>query len=363
MITGYDPAGTDPETGDQIPGAQRFTFSGGVFTDTVRNVSYQITVDANKIMLYTFEDVQKDHWIDVRWEEDPPQESVVITKTWDDDGNARQDRPNGIVVHLISADGNPITTDNKTTLVTGTDPNINGSTEWVKNGDNWTYTFGNIVDGATFSVYEEAVSDYSCPNVGPENAQTITQYTEVKDPETNVVIARIYNVTITNTLKTGELEFTKVGEQVGSDEYSALAGAVFTLYTDELCNHPLTKTVGEDEVTVTATSGTDGIVNFSDVLCGIYYMKETTSPGDYATNNSVYKVTIHENKADSTIVVVTPDPDGDGILIAPTATTCTSEFSRTRWASERASSRARCSSCTDRTTSMKTERSTVRQHR
>ena len=104
-------------------------------------------------------------------------------------------------------------------------------------------------------------------------------------------------------------EFNKASEIVGkyTEGHSAnpLAGAVFTLYKDDSC------VAGEDEyyvtdkngkkVPYTATSDSNGHVNFNGLDTGTYYIKETTAPTvtntdgsqtKYALNDTVYQVDI-----------------------------------------------------------------------
>ena len=308
--------GTEPET-------QAFVYRDGKFTDSVRNVTYEITIDANKVLKYTFSNVKADHWIDVRWEKDPPQEAVIIRKEWNDNGNARQGRPENIVMHLVSTNGVKFRNE-KTELVTGIDANINGNTDWVKDGNIWTYTYNNIPASAEFAVYEEPVSDYSSENIGEANKKQVTEYKEETDEETGIT-TRTYTVTVTNNLKPGVLEFTKQGETPGVEPaaFAPLAGATFTLYTDKECLYPAekTETSVDDQgnttsltVPAAATSGADGKVSLTGVACGMYYMKETVVPGDYDANSTLYQVWIKEDSKQSTITVVTADPDGSGEL-------------------------------------------------
>ena len=316
-VTGYrGGTGTEPET-------QAFVYRDGKFTDSVRKVTYEITIDANKVLKYTFSNVQADHWIDVRWEKDPPQEAVIIRKEWNDNGNARQGRPENIVMHLVSTNGVKFRNE-KTELVTGIDANINGNTDWVKDGNIWTYTYNNIPASAEFAVYEEPVSDYSSENIGEANKKQVTEYKEETDEETGIT-TRTYTVTVTNNLKPGVLEFTKQGETPGVEPaaFAPLAGATFTLYTDKECLYPAekTETSVDDQgnttsltVPAAATSGADGKVSLTGVACGMYYMKETVVPGDYDANSTLYQVWIKEDSKQSTITVVTADPDGSGEL-------------------------------------------------
>ena len=78
-----------------------------------------------------------------------------------------------------------------------------------------------------------------------------------------------------------------------------MAGAVFTIYTDEACTQPLSVS-NED---LTATSNDSGIVSFDGIPVRrdttgtplVYYMKETQAPEGYRQNNNTYKLVYNSN--------------------------------------------------------------------
>ena len=88
-------------------------------------------------------------------------------------------------------------------------------------------------------------------------------------------------------------EFNKVtGQHTGyTDEKSnaPLAGAVFTLYSDETCK-TIAKTT--DQTQGTAESDADGHISFTGLDEGTYYMKETTAPSGYTLSNTTYRFVI-----------------------------------------------------------------------
>lgn len=291
--------GTEANTSGEID-LRSVTWTDGSYTHHGANgTDYTFTKDANGIISYTFTGVSEDHYITVWWEKDPPQQTVTIIKEWDDEGNARLSRPDDITVHLVRSDNGRVNPDSdetaKTELVTGTDQNITGSTQWVKNdtANQWEYTFAvaNLPEGASFKAYEDQVSDYTGDAVGSQNANTATEIGFNEDTNTHQ-----YKVVITNTRKNGTLSFSK------TDQYGfPVEGALFRLYNDADCTQP-------PAAVYTATSDSTGTVTFSDVPCGMYYMKETNIPtyGEgsipYIDNRrQVYQVVIHENSEDSTI--------------------------------------------------------------
>ena len=90
------------------------------------------------------------------------------------------------------------------------------------------------------------------------------------------------------------VEFTKVD---ATDKKTGLAGAIFALYTDE----DATTAYKKNDAPVTATSGADGKVTFTelpyDMVSGsTYYMKEIQAPSGYVLDNStIYTISIRVN--------------------------------------------------------------------
>lgn len=74
----------------------------------------------------------------------------------------------------------------------------------------------------------------------------------------------------------GTAEFTKVNESG-----SALSGAIFGLYTAD-----------QENLVQTAASGADGVIRFTEVTPGDYYVKEITAPDGYELNPNKFNVTI-----------------------------------------------------------------------
>ena len=99
-------------------------------------------------------------------------------------------------------------------------------------------------------------------------------------------------------VETYDLRFYKVKE----DGFTALAGAGFRLFSDTECNYPAP---GSTEVF--SEAGT-GMVLFTGLIEGVYYLKETTPPRGYEPNETVYIVNISST---STIT----EPVGGSTLI------------------------------------------------
>lgn len=101
------------------------------------------------------------------------------------------------------------------------------------------------------------------------------------------------NIDSENTDSKTTYEFNKVtGQHIAFTDQKSnapLAGATFTLYSDESCK-TVAKTV--DQADGTAVSDSDGHITFTGLDEGTYYMKETVAPSGYALTDQTYKFVI-----------------------------------------------------------------------
>ena len=81
----------------------------------------------------------------------------------------------------------------------------------------------------------------------------------------------------------------KVNEDGTTTVTSPLAGATFTLYSDEACQN-IARTVNQPEGT--AESDANGNISFTGLDEGTYYLKETKAPNGYALADQTYKFVI-----------------------------------------------------------------------
>lgn len=101
---------------------------------------------------------------------------------------------------------------------------------------------------------------------------------------------------------------TKTGKDKNSE--TPLGGALFGLYkAGEGVTADTVATAAEADAYKTATSDTNGQINFSQLKKGTYYLKELTAPKGYSVNTHVYTVVIdttHKNdgKLDSWSVTI-----------------------------------------------------------
>ena len=75
-----------------------------------------------------------------------------------------------------------------------------------------------------------------------------------------------------------------------NNDNEALTGAVFCLFTDEECQHPLSF----KSENATVASDENGVVSFAGLPVGTFYMKETTVPDGYQANPSIFKVVVSD---------------------------------------------------------------------
>jgi len=108
--------------------------------------------------------------------------------------------------------------------------------------------------------------------------------------------------TITNTYtsKLGKIRFTKVGRvnetcSADKDAVEALEGVVFALYKEDGTT-AVTDTKGD---AVTATSNSNGIVEFTGLAIGTYVVKEVSSVDNYIVDTNSYKATITAENVDT----------------------------------------------------------------
>lgn len=103
-------------------------------------------------------------------------------------------------------------------------------------------------------------------------------------------------LTFKDKLKLGNIVFDKKAIDSEDDtEASPRDRVTFGLYTDLECKNPVTKNEDGQSVAVTAVSGQNGKVQFTDIPAGVYYIKEMgTDPVNayYKTNNRVYKADV-----------------------------------------------------------------------
>lgn len=122
---------------------------------------------------------------------------------------------------------------------------------------------------------------------------------------------------VPSVIKAGADQVTTTNDKTTLKEAGkALAGATFTLYSDEACTK-VSKTVLQPEGT--AVSAADGSITFSGLDEGTYYMKETTAPAGYGLSGQTFKF------------VIAATLDNDGVLKSYTVTTSYKDATHSDW--------------------------------
>lgn len=88
--------------------------------------------------------------------------------------------------------------------------------------------------------------------------------------------------TIDNEKENGKIQITKKGQREGDpSQYDPLGGAIFTLYDENM--FPV--------ATATSAAGT-GLVDFTELRYGTYYLQETKAPDGFVRDTEIYKVVV-----------------------------------------------------------------------
>ena len=85
------------------------------------------------------------------------------------------------------------------------------------------------------------------------------------------------------------IQKVKAGDS--ANELVPLAGAVFTLYTNEACTKKYTNDYHKDGTTTSAADGNINIKGLSGT--GTYYLKETDAPNGFSMNPTIYKIVVN----------------------------------------------------------------------
>lgn len=213
---------------------------------------------------------------------EPPLISVSVTKNWNDDANKFGVRPASIVLTLYSGSVNNLDDMHDTV----THVTLNASNNWSATVSNLPQTDG---DGNRiyYGFWEDNVPGYYTPvyTTGALNGTKTG-----------------YDITVRNDLQKGYLDLKKTSGKPdltnGNSNYS-LAGAVYTVYTDERC----TKKAAYFGELRTNDKGETGKV---EILPGTYYVKETTAPASYQLSSEVFKVTVADKATVHVDAVDTP---------------------------------------------------------
>lgn len=214
------------------------------------------------------------------------------------------DEANGSLVYIVNH------SERKTVTVTkqwtdGTDKQVTmqlllngtnyGSTAALDAANGWTYTWENLpsyVDGkaASYDVREVWI--------GAPGAAGSSAYNIIDDPTDGYADYIVTSsktetdgntgIIVRNTSDHGQVVFTKT-----STDGTLLAGAEFTVYTNEGCTN-VALINGQNAV---FTSQSDGTVEITGLPAERYWVKETKAPSGYRAGDQVYVLTMREHNS------------------------------------------------------------------
>lgn len=162
------------------------------------------------------------------------------------------------------------------TLYTNADCTSAYSVEY-KTATNGIITFANLKSGTYYLKETTVPTGYKGSNM----VYKVVVATDGKITVNNIAVTGSYTV-VNPIIPKYDLTFTKT-----SEDGKPLTGAVFTLYTKSDCK----TAIGN------GASDSNGMVTFSDLVAGTYYMKETTVPDGYKANARIYTITVGSDGA------------------------------------------------------------------
>lgn len=158
----------------------------------------------------------------------------------------------------------------------------------LNSSNNWTCTWDDLpyyVDGepAHYTVRETWIGKEGDKNsVSYNDSVDSDGYADYIVTQSTSIDGKTITVNLTNRPDNGQVVVTKLDK----DTNAPLAGAEFTVYTDEECTQKVAPGT-------TFSSDANGEINISTLNPGTYYLKETTAPAQYKLSDTVYKLTVN----------------------------------------------------------------------
>lgn len=192
---------------------------------------------------------------------------IKVTKNWQ-----AEDKPD-VTVRLMKKDekGGLSAAGNYEDLV------LNESNNWTATWENVPYAVGG--ERVEYTIQEMRIGGTAYQSEYPNGFENyVISVTAPAYTYDDAGLPTEAAFTVTNTVRTGGLQFTKV-----DPNGTPLFRAGFQLYRDAACIDPYGQGVFSDLL---------GIVNFGDLAVGTYYMREERAPDGYIKSDTVYKITV-----------------------------------------------------------------------
>ena len=280
-----DPDGGEPAYDDgsftietAAPGGNQTLTDGGSYTyDNLNPGTYTFTEAANGD--YTLIDVTGD-------DDDFTGRTATVILSSDEDATitfVNQQKMATIIVmkNVVAPDGSTDVDDNHIFYV-----NLTGLTGDYKEFAEGSTTTFEVLPGE-YNAIEAVDSDYDL--VGTDGPVTVGSNGSGE-------------ITVTNKQKPSSIIVHKTDSSTGAD----IAGATYALYiSDGSGGYILAADAwGVSPVDpIPLVTGADGIVKFSGLACGTYYVKETTAPSGYYLDTTYHEVIISSSNTSLTIEV------------------------------------------------------------
>ena len=252
-----------------------------------------------------------DNGVEIHNHHTPETTEVSGSKTWDDKNNQDGIRPDSITVRLF-ADGTEVTS------------------KTVTANDNWSWSFTDLdkYNSGTEIVYtisEDTVADYTTVVDGynitnthtPE--KTIISGSKTWNDNNNQDGKRPDSITVRLFADGTEVTSKEVTANdnwswsfTGLDKYNSGTEIVYTIsedavtdYTTEVKGYNVTNTHTPEKISITkATTNDEGMVQFSNLHLGKYYVKETNAPEGYLLNNKEFDAELKYKDANTKVIYI-----------------------------------------------------------
>ncbi|MBR5616856.1 MAG: LPXTG cell wall anchor domain-containing protein [Oscillospiraceae bacterium] len=253
------------------------------------DINFKLTANGTMELVGTYDNVSLADGV-MRIVNNSARLKIKVTKNWQ-----AEDKPD-VTVRLMKKDASG------TLSAAGNYPDLvlNESNNWTASWENVPYAVGGTK--VEYTIREIWIGDTAYNSQYPDGFENyVISVTAPAYTYDDAGLPTEAAFTVTNTVRTGGLQFTKV-----DPNGTPLFRAGFQLYRDAAC----TQTYGYG-----VFSDLRGIVNFGDLAVGTYYMREERAPAGYIKSDTVYKITV--TTAGTTITELNSDKSLTSIVNEP----------------------------------------------